>query len=94
MSIRSIFSKRSASPGSAAAGSAKAARSTASLLRPTANILGRAARVLAVAWTALAAGSRMIPLGDNGALLQALTARLYGGLGGTAPDRPVDERHL
>jgi hypothetical protein len=94
MSIRSISSERSASPGSAAAESAKASHLPASLFRPTANILARAARVLAVAWTALAAGSRMIPLGDNGALLQALSARLYGGLGGNPTQRRADERQV
>jgi hypothetical protein len=57
-------------------------------------MLARAAGVLAVAWTALAAGSRMIPLGDNRALLQALSARLYGGLGGNSDDRPVGDREV
>jgi len=36
----------------------------------------RAAGVLRAAWAALAAGSRTIPFGDNGALLRDLASRI------------------
>jgi len=38
--------------------------------------VARAAAILKLAWLALATGSRMIPLGDNGMLIRELAARV------------------
>ncbi len=50
-------------------------KSSAQIVAGAAHLALSAARALEAAWAALSAGSRAIPLGDNGALYRELAAR-------------------